>query len=75
MKYKSQTEAVLEHLKKHGSITSIQAIRKYGATRLSSIIYKLRHRGYQITTETLVVKTRYGHKSRPAKYILHGEKE
>ena len=75
MKYKSQTEAVLEHLKKHGSITSIQAIRKYGATRLSAIIYKLRHRGYQITTEALVVKTRYGHKSRPAKYILHGERD
>ena len=75
MKYKSQTEAVLAHLKKHGSITSWWAFHLYGATRLSAIIYILRGRGYQITTETFVVKTRFGRKTRPAKYILHGEKE
>ena len=73
MKYKSQTEAVLAHLKKHGSITSMQAIRKYGATRLSGIIYNLRRRGYIITTEPFVVKIRFGRKTRPAKYILHKE--
>ena len=75
MKYKSQTEAVLAHLKKHGSITSMQAIHKYGATRLSAIIYILRGRGYQIKTEPFVVTTRYKRKTRPAKYILHEENE
>lgn len=70
MQCKSQKEAVLAHLKEHGSITSLQAINLYGATRLSAIIFDLRHKGYEIRTETLDVKTRFGHASRPAKYIL-----
>lgn len=73
MKCKSQTESVLEHLKKHGSITSMQAIKKFGATRLSDIIYRLRKRGYRITTKPFIVTTRYGRKSRPAIYILQKE--
>ena len=74
MKYKSQTEAVLAHLEKRGYITSMQAIQKYGATRLSAIIYVLRRRGYQITTVPFSVTTRFGRRTRPAKYILRGKK-
>lgn len=70
MQYKSQTEAVLAHLKEHGSITSIQAIHLYGATRLSAIIYVLRGRGYHIKTEPFEIITRYKRKTRPARYIL-----
>lgn len=73
MQCKSQTEDVLEYLKKHGSITSMQAIKKFGATRLSAIIYVLRGRGYQITTEPFLVTTKYGRKTRPARYILQKE--
>lgn len=73
MQCKSQREAVLAHLKEHGSITSLQAINLYGATRLSAIIFDLRHKGYEIRTETLDVKTRFGHASRPAKYILESK--
>lgn len=76
MKHKTQTQCVLEHLQKHGSITSWQAILRYGATRLSDIIYRLRKRGYIITTESYEVKTRYGSKTRPVRYTLHkAEKE
>lgn len=71
MKYKSQTEAILAHMEKYGYITSWQAIKKYGATRLSGIIFTLRKKGYVITTESFEAKTRYGNQSRPAKYILH----
>jgi ribosomal protein S8 len=71
----TQTKAVLEHLQKHGHITSYQAIELYGATRLSDIIYRLRHYGYTIITERFEVTTRYGSKTRPAKYILKGGKE
>jgi hypothetical protein len=67
---KTQTESVLAHLEKYGSITSMEAIKLYGATRLSDIIFRLRRRGYTITTERFVVKTRYDRKTRPAKYIL-----
>lgn len=75
MKCKTQTQAVLEHLQKRGSITSWQAFKRYGATRLSDIIFRLRKRGYTITTVTFEARTRFGNKSRPAKYILHKENE
>lgn len=49
----TKTKQVLDHLKSGKTITSIQAIDLYGATRLSAIIFKLRDRGYDIKT-TLV---------------------
>lgn len=67
----SQKDAVITHLKEYGSITSNEAIYKYGATRLSGIIHTLRHKdGYKIYTKTLISKNRYGHNSKYAKYIL-----
>ena len=45
----TKTEKILNHLKKYGNITSLEAIYKYNATRLSAIIYVLRHsRDYNI---------------------------
>ena len=72
---KTQIELVLEHLEKHGSITSIEAIRRYGATRLSDIIFRLRRRGYKIISERLKVKNRQGNPSNPVKYILKKESD
>jgi len=46
----SQTVDVLNHLKKR-PITSWEAITKYRATRLADIIFKLRGRGFNISTE------------------------
>ena len=37
----NKTEKVLEHLKEYGTITSLEAIDLYGATRLSAIIFNL----------------------------------
>ena len=39
---------VKKHLIENGTIDSWTAISLYGATRLSSIIFKLRERGYEI---------------------------
>lgn len=66
----NKTEAVLNHLKEHGSITSLEAIEKYGATRLSAIIFRLRKQGYKIVTEDTDFVDRYGYKSRYGNYIL-----
>ena len=66
----NKTEEVLKHLQEHGSITSIEAIEKYGATRLSAIIFKLRKKGYNIDTITILFTDRYGTKSNFGKYIL-----
>ena len=67
---KTQTESILAHLNKYGSITSMEAFKEYGATRLSAIIFKLKHQGYRITTEIVSVDTRYGRKANIAKYTL-----
>ena len=66
----TQIADILEHLHKHGSITSMQAFKEYGATRLSAIIFKLKHQGYRITTEIIQVETRHGRKTNVAKYVL-----
>lgn len=75
MQYKSQTEAVLDHLQKYGHITSMEAIQLYGATRLSAIIYNLKRDGYTIVTEFIVVPTRYSKDTSAARYILKSEGE
>ena len=45
----SQADTVLNHLRKHGKITSITAIGLYGITRISAVIFKLR-KLYNITS-------------------------
>ena len=49
---KSQKDNVLEHLKQHGMITPLDALKFYGAFRLGAIIHTLRHEdGYNIKTD------------------------
>ena len=45
---KTQTDTILEHLNKHGKITSATAIGVYGITRLASVIDKLVKKGVKI---------------------------
>lgn len=72
---KTQKEAVLHHLKTQGSITSMEAIQNYGATRLSAIIHTLRHKdGYEIETKMLTGKNRFGNTCDYAKYIYKEDK-
>ena len=64
-------QKVLEYLKANGSITSLEAIDKFRATRLSSIIFRLRDK-YDIST--LMMEGKDG--GAPfAKYIFKGVKE
>jgi hypothetical protein len=66
----NKTEKVLEHLQNYGCITSLEAIELYGATRLSDIIYRLRNRGYKISTIDIPFIDRFGTKSIYGKYVL-----
>ena len=66
----NKTEKVLEHLKKNGCITSLEAIELYGATRVADIIYRLRKQGMKIDTIDIPFTDRYGTKSVYGKYIL-----
>lgn len=67
---KSQVDMVYEHLKAYGSITTWEAIKEYGVTRLSAVIYILRKEGYKIISETETTTNRFGKKVNYAKYIL-----
>lgn len=69
-KKKSQISEIIHHLRKYKSITSMEAIKRYGATRLSGIIFVLKERGFEIETELREVKNRYGHITRIAVYHL-----
>lgn len=62
---------ILNHLEVHGTITSMEAITNYGATRLSAIIFILRERGYNISTIMTEGLNRYGRKVRYAIYKLN----
>ena len=66
---KCQYDAVLWHLKTYGHITSYEAIKEYGATRLSAIIFNHRKNGYDIDSMPLKKKTRFGKSTTIAKYI------
>ena len=48
MDKQNQKTTVLNHLKKHGSISSWQAISKYRITRLAAVILLLRKDGHSI---------------------------
>lgn len=61
----TQNQIILKHLKKHGSITPLQAINKYMILRLSARIFDLKDSGHNIKT-TIIKK---GNK-RFAKYSL-----
>ncbi len=50
---------LLEYLKEYRSITSLEAIKDLGNTRLSATIFKLRQVGYTIESDYIEVPTRW----------------
>lgn len=67
---KTQAAEVLAHLQSGKTITSIEAINLFGATRLSAIIFDLRQAGQNITTNMVTGKNRYGNSTQYAQYKL-----
>lgn len=66
----TKTQAVLDWLKTGAGITSMEAIKNFGATRLSAIIFNLRKRGYDIEAVTCEGTDRFGNPMRFARYYL-----
>ena len=71
-KVTNQEQEVLRHIKKYGSITSMEAFEKYGITRLSARIYNLR-REHNIVTIMRTSVNRYGNEVNFAEYRLVAE--
>ncbi len=73
MKRRTHLDRVEEYIKQRGSITSWEAIKEFGITRLSAVIYDLRNqRGLNIKTQYETMKNRYGDTVSFARYILEG---
>lgn len=66
----NKTKAVLQWLQTGAGISSMDAIKNFGATRLSAIIFNLRKRGYNIEAVTCEGTDRFGNPMRFARYYL-----
>lgn len=63
-------KAVLQYLKDFGSVISMEAFRDLGITRLAAVIYDLKRDGFDIKSEEVVSKNRYGKVVRFSKYYI-----
>lgn len=68
----TQKELIEKHLLEKGEITSWEAFKIYGVTRLSHIIYVLR-RKYDIISVSTTKKNRYGHCCTYSTYTLKND--
>ena len=64
----TQTERILEHVQKYGSITPMEAFGEYGITKLATRISELRREGVEISGEMIEGKNRYGEPIRFMRY-------
>lgn len=60
----------MQHLRGGKTITSLEAINLYSATRLSAIIFCLRQQGLKIATLPSTIIDRFGNSTTYAKYKL-----
>ena len=66
----NQADRILQYMEHHPSITSMDAIRDIGCTRLSARISDLRKKGYPIATQSVIVRNRDNKKVRVTAYSL-----
>ena len=67
------TVKIRNHLLVYGSITSLEAWQKYGISRLSAVIYKLRYKKdppMEIKTEMVYGRDRYGDPVQYGRYYI-----
>lgn len=69
----TQCEMVINYIKTFGSITTMDAFKDLGITRLASRIYELRDKGYLIEGEPFKCRNRFGKTVSFMKYSLKGE--
>ena len=66
-------EMILQYLMDFGSITTWDAIREFGCTRLSHYIWALKRDGHKFKYEIITTTNRYGNPTHFKKYILDKE--
>lgn len=66
----TQKQRVLDYIGEFGSISSLEAFRDLGVTRLSAAIFALREEGHEFDVKTEKATNRWGEKSHYARYSL-----
>ena len=65
----AQTTEILNHMLTGGRITSLEAIKLWGCTRLSGRIFDIEQMGYKVERRMIEVPTRNG-KTKVAEYWI-----
>lgn len=65
----NKADLILNELFLH-PITSLDAIRRFGVTRLAAVIYELRQDGFVIESINTTVRDRFGNRCHVAEYRL-----
>ena len=69
-KQKSAISDIAKHLQKGRKLTTLQAIERFGCTRLAAVIFDLKAQGMDIVSKPKKVVTRYGKTVILAEYSL-----
>ena len=68
-----QQERVLNYMNEFGSISSLEAFKDLGVTRLSAVIFNLKRKGHVISSITEKSQNRYGEPVHFSRYRLVGK--
>ena len=68
--FMTQCEKIIEYINTFGSISTMDAFRDLGITRLASRIHDLTNRGYEFDRYYIIKKNRYGEPVRYLRYSL-----
>lgn len=66
----TQTERILEHVQKYGSITPLEALKEYGVMRLASRVHDLKKLGVYLNRTTEKSTNRFGETVHYTRYTL-----
>ena len=72
--FTASQQRTYDFMKKNHGITTLQANRELGETRLSARIYELKGKGVLILDEWVHVKNRYGEPSLVKRYFISRQK-
>ena len=67
----TQCNLILSHLREHGSITPLEAMREYGIMRLGARVWDLKKQGYKIDMSRESGLNRFGESTSYARYTLN----
>ena len=66
----NQAQKILEYMRKHGSITGVEAYENFRCMRLPARIFELKEQGHNITSERIRFKSADGETDGYSKYTL-----